>query len=366
MAIQNYWWLLIWMFIAGGFSIVFAPQQQEIVLGQKCYRWNRISAVLLALPFAVWAGWRPDKFGDTGMYRARFQNIAAGVSNIIPYVRGQAKDRGYAFLEAAFKSLISQSDKLFLFSIALLQLLCLVYIYRKFSRNYWLSMFMFVASTDYLSWMHNGMRQFIAVTIIFAALPLLIKKRYLLVTIAVLIAVQVHLSALICLPFIFIVNGRAWNMRTVAFIIFVLLGVLFIDRVTGFITDAMMDTAYEGDIQIFIEDDGTNIFRVLFYSVPAIMSLFFRRYIHAADDPVVNVCTNLSIVAAGFYLFSYYTSGILIGRLPIYFSLANYILIPWLITEVFSPSSALLMDAVFVGVYTSFYYYQVGVTWGLL
>ena len=78
------------------------------------------------------------------------------------------------------------------------------------------------------------------------------------------------------------------------------------------------------------------------------------------------ICANLSVVSAGLYVFSFFTSGILVGALPIYFSLANYILIPWFITEVFDSVSAFLIELGFVGVYSFFFYYQVGVTWRLM
>ena len=334
-------------------------------MGKRCVRWNWLPALILAAPYAIWAGWRINGFGDTGMYRRRFQNVPVGLSHIWSYTMGRSKDKGYAFVEVVFKTIVSHSDIAFFFFIALVQILCLVYIYRKYSRNYWLSMFLFVASTDYLSWMHNGMRQFIAAALIFSALPLLAKKRYLLMVLVVLLASQIHLTALIFLPFIFIVNGRAWNIRTLAFIGGIILSVFFLDKVSGFITNAMEDTAYEGNIDLFLNDDGTNLFRVLFYSVPAGMAWFFRPYIDKADDPLINVCANLSIVAAGFYVFSYFTSGIIIGRIPIYFSLANYILIPWFITEIFDPASVLLADSAFVGVYCLFFNIQ-GKTWRIL
>lgn len=365
MTIHNYWWLLIWMFLFGGISLSFFPKQQEYVLGQRCVRWNWLPATILAAPYAIWAGWRVNGFGDTTVYRNRFQSVPTGLSQIWSYTIGRSKDRGFAFVEVVFKTLVSHSDIAFFFFIALIQILCLVYIYRKYSRNYWLSMFLFVASTDYLSWMHNGTRQFLAVALIFAALPLLVQKRYILMVIVVIISSQIHLTALIFLPFIFIVNGRAWNIRTLGFMAAVIVSIFFLDKVTGFITNAMEDTAYEGNIDLFLNDDGTNLFRVLFYSVPAVMAWVFRPYIDRVNNPLINICANLSIVAAGFYVFSYFTSGLIIGRIPIYFSLANYILIPWFITEVFDSASAVLIDAGFVGVYTVFFYMQ-GRSWGIL
>ena len=146
----------------------------------------------------------------------------------------------------------------------------------------------------------------------------------------------------------------------------VILAVVLVDRVTGFLERAMVDTAYEGDIVYLKHNDGTNIMRVLFYSVPAIMSLVFRPYLERADDPLINVCANLSVVTAGFYVFSFFTSGILMGSIQIYFSLANYILIPWMIYEVFDPGSGLIIETIFVAVYSFFFYYQCGPTWHIL
>ena len=365
MVLKNYWWLLIWLLLFGGISFLFIPKREEIVLGKPCMRWGRLPAFVLVLPYVLWAGWRRN-IGDTEVYRARFQDVPIGLNKLAAYLQSQSKDRGFALMESLFKSLVSDSDVGFFLLIAAIQIFFLIMIYRKYSENCWLSFFLFVASTDYLSWMHNGMRQFLAVTIIFGALPLLVRKRYLLMIAVVILASQIHLSALLFLPFIFIVNGKAWNIRTILFILGVLLAVYFVDEVTGYITDSLRDTAYEGDIEILESDDGTNIFRVLFYSVPAILSFVFRERIYAEDDPVINTCVNLSVVTAGIYLFSFFTSGILIGRLPIFFSLANYILIPWLIKELVTPESGLLVQGGFMAVYTAFFYYQVFVTWKLM
>ena len=368
MTLRNYWWLLIWLFLAGAIDMAVVPKQEEIVLGRRCIRWNWLPATVLTLPYVIWAAWRPVGFGDTFAYRNGFRRAPSVLSDVWSYVTAQSKDRGYALIEAVFKSVVSQSYVAFFFFVAAIQIYSLASVYRKYSRNYWLSMFLFIASTDYLAWMYNGTRQFLAAAIIFAFFPLIVKKRYIPMAIVVFLASRIHLSALIVLPFIFIVQGKPWGWRTILFILGVIGFVYFLDEMTGVVTSIMEDTVYESDAYYAFfnqEDDGTNIFRVLFYSVPAILSLIFLRRIKAADDPLINVCVNMSIVTAGVYVISFFTSGILVGRLPIYFSLSNYILIPWLLTEIFEPSSALLMETGFVGVYCFFFYYQ-GITWGIL
>ena len=366
MDLSNYWLQLVWLFLFGIISLLFIPKREEIVLGAPQMRWGKLSAAVLAVPFVLWAAWRTNQYGDTGQYRATFRSMPTGLIHLYSYVTSRPKGPGFVTFEYLFKTIISDSDVFFFLVVALIQMYFLVRVFRKYSCNYWLSMFLFVASTDYMSWMHNGIRQFLAVTIIFAALPLLVKRRYALMCIIVLLCALIHSSALAFLPFIFVVNGRAWNTRTLLFLIGLSFAILFVDRVSGFIVKSMEDTVYEGDIALFLEDDGTNIFRVLFYSVPTIASWFFRERIYTEDDPFINVCTNLSIVSAGVYLFSYFTSGILIGAIPIYFSLANYILIPWFIRNLFTRESAPVVQGVLILIYSYFFYYQMGETWHLL
>ena len=367
MTLTNHWWQLIWMFLFGGVSLVFIPKQDEIVLGKRETRWHWLPALILVIPLIIWAAWRPDGFGDTAAYRSSFRNAPSSLVQIWTYMTSVSKDRGYYGFIVLFKAVVSKDPIVYFLFIATVHAVCLMVVYRKYSNNYWLSIFMFVASTDYMSWMHNGIRQFVAAAVILTIIPLIVKRRYVLATLLVLLLSQIHFSAFVFLPFIFIVNGKAWNWKTILFILGIILLVVFIDTFTDFLTEAMEDTAYSGNINFFGDsDNGTNILRVLFYSVPMIMSLVFRRYIDYANDPLINVCANLSIVAAGFYILSHFSSGIIIGRLPIYFSLTNYILVPWLLKEVFNRESALILTGTFVVVYSVFFYYQMGITWRLL
>ena len=182
--------------------------------------------------------------------------------------------------------------------------------------------FLFLASTDYVSWIFNGMRQFVAVTITVACFPWILQKKYMKAIIVILIASLFHQSALLVLPFVFIVQGKAWNKKTLLFIIMVVIAVVFTDRFTDILDNMLAETQYKNVVTDWeqFQDDGTNILRVLVYSVPAILSLIGIKYVREADDPVINICTNMSIAASGLYVVSMFTSGIFIGRLPIYFS----------------------------------------------
>lgn len=367
MTLTNYWWLLIWLVVAGGLLSVMVPKRPVQVLGKTEYRWSWSAAILLACPYAVWCMNR-SQFGDTEMYRRTFLEAPAAISQIPIYLMEHTKDRGFSALMIFIKSIIGNSDRLFFLIIAIFQIFCVVHFFRKYSTDYLLCMFMFVASTDYLSWMFNGMRQFIAVCIILLSFELILRKKYVPTIVIILLAATIHGSALLMLPIIFVVQGKAWNKRTLLMMVGVGVVILFVDQFTSVLDTLLAETQYSDLItnEIWTNDDGTNMFRVLFYSVPAILSLIGKRYVDEENSPVVNICVNFAACTCFIYFLSAFTSGIYIGRLPIFVTLPGYAVCPWLIDHMFTKESARIVKIVFVCGFLAFFYYQMHIAWGIL
>ena len=100
-----------------------------------------------------------------------------------------------------------------------------------------------------------------------------LKKKYVPAVILILLASIIHGSVLIMLPIIFVVQGKAWNKRTVFTALVFVIGIVFIDRFTSILDTLLTETQYSDMItnEIWTTDDGTNIFRILFYFI------LFRR-----------------------------------------------------------------------------------------
>ena len=206
-----------------------------------------------------------------------------------------------------------------------------------------------------------------AVTIIFAATSLMLRKKYVPLFLVILFASLFHQSALLMIPIVLIAQGRAWNTRTLLFIAAAVVAVLFVDRFTVFLDTALEETQYANVVSDYTSwnDDGTNPIRVLVYSVPAILAFIGRKRIMYEDNRLINLCANFSLITAGLYLVSMVTSGIFLGRIPIYTSLYSYILLPWEIESLFTRESRVLMYVAMIAGYLGFYYYQMHITWGL-
>jgi hypothetical protein len=139
------------------------------------------------------------------------------------------------------------------------------------------------------------------------------------------------------------------------------------DVITPFLENLLVDTQYNDIMtgEIWANDDGTNLVRVLVYSVPALVALFGFRYLRGSSDRVANMCINASMITLTVYLVSAFTSGIYIGRIPIYTTLHGYVIMPWLIDQIFEELTAKLIKFLLVVFYLAFFAFQMS-QWGLL
>ncbi len=366
MTTGKYIFTLIWPAVVAFLYKLSGSKKVPVrVLGKPEPRVSWVWALLLAIPLIIIAAQR-GYFADTSAYIMSFRNMPDSLSEIGSYMQTVQKDELFSLASVLIKIFITKNYEVYLGILAAFQMFVLAKIYRKYSTDFFMSMFLFVASTDYLSWMFNGLRQFTAVCIILFAFHFILTKKYLFAIIIILFASFFHGSALLVIPFIFIVQGKAWNKKTLLFLFGVIIAVSFVEQFTDILDTVLSDTQYKNVVSDWTQgqDDGTNFLRVLVYSVPAIISLYGRNKIQKANDPLINICTNMSIASAGIYVVSMFTSGIYIGRLPIYFSLFSYILLPWEISRIFSKNLSNLITFFLYLCYIGFFCYSVFITWG--
>lgn len=339
--------------------------RREKVLGEERRRATWVYALVMMTPIILLAAFRSNYFGDTFQYIRSFQSIPDSLDGKLQYIRTANKDTGFYALGALLSVVVGRHFRYYFLILAAIQGFSLMKIYRKYSEDYWFSIFVFVATTDVYSWMYNGIRQFTAVTIIFAASAWIFEKKYIRSILAICFASLFHQSALLMIPIVFMVQGKPWNWKLLA----ALLGAVFVmnasQSFTVMLDSLLQETQYSNMVGDWTRwgDDGTNPLRVLVYSVPTILSLFCRKRIIRSQDRVVWVACNMSIISTVLYLVSMVTSGIFMGRLPIYCSLyATGILLPWELKHIFGKG----MKGLAVICFLVFYYIQLRFTWGML
>ena len=363
---SEYVLILFWIGIMALVPRFIKTDHMEWVTGRREIRCSWFYALLTFFPI-IWMAGHRGYIGDSYVYAKTFASMPESFSGFLTYLDPTQKDWAYYAFACLIKVTVSSDRRVYFIIIAATQGLILVSIYRKYSISYISSLFLFVASADYVSWMFNGTRQFLAVTIIFAGTGWMIERKHIRVILLILLASQFHKSALLMIPIYLIAQGRAWNSRTILFMLFAILAVLYVDGFTGIMEELLAETQYENVVSDYqgFNDNGTSPIRALVYSVPAVFAFLGRKAIDRTNDPLINLCTNMSLITAGLYLISVFTSGIYIGRLPIYASLYSYILLPWEINYLYKNRSRFMVYLLMVLLYIAFYYYQMHLSWGI-
>lgn len=297
--------------------------------------WAIVSFSLLVFFVGMRSG-----YGDTPAYISGFNAFSVD-TNLLEIFKSDSDQKGYDLLLFIFKKYISRDYTVFFMALAIFQGLAIAKLFCKYSCNFFMSVFLFMASTSFV-WMMNGIRQFLAACIILFFFDYVVERKFWKFLIVLLVAFLVHESAIVWLPVYFIVAFKPWSFKIWACVAATLVVVFVLDQYTAFFDDsALEDMEYMSTMLNYGDgqDDGVNPIRVLIAAVPAGIAFIGKKKTTEVDKPLINICINLSLVSVGVYAVGVVTSGIMVGRVPIYFLVLNYVLLPWLLKNVLTGKS---------------------------
>ena len=362
-----YWFMMAWVIFFG--ILAQASARRVCVgeyLGEEVYE-ARVHLFMAVVTFAVivfFAGAR-SYVADTTAYIQMFNDYPLFQNAHDVIFDSSAREPGFRLFSILIKTYISDNYTVWLSIIAIISGICVMFPLYKYSCNFGVSAFLFIASCQFM-WMFNGMRQFLVAAIIFSCTGLILKNKTLLYILIVCVLSTIHQSALLLIPMYFIAQGEPWNKRTLLFIGCIVLAMLFTSKFTNLLTDVVEQTDYASSVNEFkATDDGTSPIRILVESIPIILAFLYRNKIKEKLTPIIKLSINMSLIDSGLYIISKVaSSGILLGRLPIYFSMYNLILLPWLLKNIFEKREKDLIYYIMILCYFAFFYYQMVVAWG--
>lgn len=357
--------IVIWVAFVALIAFQRNVYREELVLGKLEMRCIPGFAFFAFLPLLLWVGFR-SRYGyaDTSAYVTMYNHMPQTIEGIKNYVSSLEKDWLFFIFMGVIKSVFGESYRPFFLIVALIQSISMINFYRKYSTNYVFSLFLFVISAEYLAWMMNGMRQFLAVAINYMAIPCLLEKKYFRFVLVILLASTIHQTALLMIPIALVAQGKPWNGKTLLFILGAVMSLAATNQFTAFLDVALEDTAYAANLIEMQGHAGVNPLRVMVYSVPAVLAFVGRKQIEKENDVILNVSVNMAIITMALYIVGMATSGIMFGRLPIYASLFNYILLPYEVNTLFRRDTSRILKIALVVLYLGYYYYLVHFAYG--
>ncbi len=294
-----------------------------------------------------------NNIGDTFFYMHGYSVNDFSLQNI-----SLAGDFGFTMLQALLHQ-ISSDPQILIFVTALITNALIMTVLFKYCRMIELAVFFYITSGLYIVSM-NGIRQFLAASILFAATKFVLNgdwKKYIAV---VLFASMFHKSALILLPIYFVVRREAWTKMTMLLIACAILIAVGFSSFSS-VLFAVIENSHYGVYQNFNEG-GANILRVLVNAVPIVIAFLGRhklRELWPQSDYIVNfaLLSNVFLVIA--------TQNWIFARFNIYFGLYNIILISWIV-KLFVESNRSLIYYGMIICYAIYFYYEQFISLGLI
>lgn len=338
--------MIIWITIIG-FLFNYISSKGSNKNNNLCETYNGkctvplLFAVLTFGYIIFWVGIRTG-VADTAAYIQVFNAYPEDISSISEFWTLENKAPGFATYCVLFKAFISTNYHVWLMSIALLTGIPIMLFLRKYSINFFYSSFLFITTLNF-TWMFNGIRQFWAAVIILMFVNLIIERKTMKFIFVVLFASTIHFTALIMIPLYFVVIEKAFGKKVVLLITFIILAVIFINPFISSVENLLEGTSYSGYSIQFENDDGVNPIRVLVMLVTPTLAFCYRKVLAMHDNKFINICINMSVISAALYFIGMFTSGILVGRLPIYFEMYNLVLLPYILKFCFDKNTSKIM-----------------------
>lgn len=311
--------------------IYASPRQKVLELenGERRRLLRKSSAIYLAAVLVIISTLRYG-FVDTYAYKHMYE----AVRNNYDYIytgAGWNVEIGWLFLNYVL-NFISRSPKLMLFLSALIINVAFMKSAQRYSEDACLSFFLYFCLL-YLD-TNNGVRQMVSAAIVILAIPVLLRKKYLLFLLLVLIAFQLHNSAIVWIIIMVAAVGKPLNIRT---LLALALGVLFLfipGAVTGLINDTLEFGHYNGYLEW---QGGMKLARALVTGIlPGGLSVYyyFMKKREGYDfNPAESMMLNLVVINTMFVLMGTYMQ--VWNRFAFYTFFAMIAMIPKLVREVF-------------------------------
>ena len=345
MTFQSDIWLLLWIGLVALVVYSAKLKRKETVLGQETERYSLLFAIITFLPVFLFVSVGEIR-SDVWAYLDGYDKLSPSISEVFQNWWTE-KGPGFTLIEVLIKQVFGNNRDAFRIIFGLIESIPLILIYRKYSEDYVFSIFLFIAMGNYSGWMMNGLRQFLAACIIFAATPLLIKKKIVPTVFIILLAMTIHTSAMMMIPIALVVWFEPWKKGIlISFIVFVVALFVFVNT-----TDMLNE-------EILKYDDGANPIRIVISAIPVVIAFVGRKKIESANNPLINICVNMSVFTMLTFFVATFTNGVGTGRLPIYTGLFNLILIPYLAKNVFDEKISKNIKLFFVIFYIAYFFYS--------
>lgn len=323
-----------------------APLRRPGGLGQPLP--NPVAVILPIVFFTVFVALRKT-IGDTYFYMHSFDLMPDYNPVKIEYFFTTM----FGFFQNIIRNMTDDPQWLIAFAAVFSIPVPLIILY-KYCPKFEMAIFMFVAFS-YLGGAMNGMRQYMAASIVLLGTKYLFSMRkgdFIKYAILILLAYCMHNSAIIMLPIYFVVRRRAWQMSSLLIILGSVVGVVIFDAILPSFLSALEQTSYsnysENGWFTSGQEGGSSIIRLIFILYPLIVAFLNKERLKMIGH-IGDILVNIACIEVAIYVISIYNW--IFSRLAIYLAIYFIIFTVWVINYAVKPKDRMLFVIITVFVY---------------
>lgn len=319
---------------------------------------NKFFVVILALGMAVFVGLRTN-YNDTVAYINTYENsMSESLFANIEWLK-PGNNPGYILLVRIFRH-FNISTQNYLMFYALVTICIFIWFIRKYSDNFWLSVFLFIAMGCY-TFTLAALKQTFAIALCLIATDRAIQKKYFHFIIWILLASLFHAYSIIYFVVLF-VAFTPWTAKT--YYLLIATGIIgtSLQLLLGTVINVTAMLGDEYDIDSF-SGEGVNVFRVAVVWAPIILSFVSKKNIQQRKDRKTNIIVNLCMINAMIMFIGLFGTANYFARLANYFLIFQTITLP-LLLNAFDTRSKKILTIIIILCYGAYLYYSMGIMYG--
>lgn len=316
---------------------------------------TKLLFIILAITLICFAGLRTN-INDTALYIVNFNNISSGLSSIKEIDWSIGSNPLFKVYQIILKTFISNSGNTFIFITAVFVTVSNLMFIRKYSVDFGLSIFIFIAFGVY-GFTLAAIKQTMATAICIWTVPLIMDKKYVKAVLLIVIGMLFHPYVIIFAAIPFFANN-IWDKKAVMLIIAVIICAFAYDfvmvRILGFTAAIGDEYSAEGFQK---SDMGVNIFRFLVYMVIPVLSFIYRKNIREFNNKFINIAINTSLISLCFMVFARMGNAIMFGRMADYFNIFQCLALPYMLEyAIHNKRTRRILLLIAIPCYCIFYY----------
>ncbi len=337
-------------------AIVIAIMCTSAYMSEKYEKYSTFFYVVAVVTYMLFVGLRTS-YNDTTAYIASFQ----GAGSLTTFFNDPERTNiMHNPLHYGFMSFIrgwTSNYHVYFMLVAIIDAVLMVRFLKNHSSG-------FFAYAVLLFWAYGlgmlgaaAVKQITAMAVLTLAFDALVKKKWILFVIAVLIASLIHTYAILFLVLPFF-RSKPGNWKTMLLIIGTAFVFFAFNRVISTVLDYVDELGKSVSEKEVFDNVRMNIFRVLVFSVPPVMMIAFRNRVIPQMNEEQRVLANMSIISLMFVVLGTVNGANMFGRLASYFVLGDICIFGWIIGVIFEKRSRNVILAISVALFGFFIWYD--------